>query len=792
MHKRSIGKTSGLVMLLCLACSPEIKAQILRGRVVDASTNETLPNATVQIAGTYKGTITNLEGVYEIAVDDLPVDIVVRYIGYRTDTLTAHTETPLEFRLQPVAIEMRQMVVTDEDPAVSIMREVIERKAVWQEKLSTFEAQAYSRYTFSNDSGIVAIIESAATAWWDKDRGIREKITGTRSTGNVPGEGAMPAALTMLNLYDDDVEISGHTLVGVTHPDALDKYVFTLEGMRSVDDVQIYDIAVEPRFRQTSAFVGTVSVMDGVFALIEARLRPGPAFLFPFPLRRYEITYLQQFSNYGGDIWLPVDLRSNAVIEISFGVLLSLPPIFVDQVSRFTDYHLNIELADSLFEQGWRLDVDSLAVASDEGFQREGVVVPLNPEETIAYASIDSTHSLREAYELRGPVGRALNRRAEMEERRESTGRLFGFFTKLGISPRIWYNRVDDFHGGLGYRKEFSREESDHTFAIEVGAGLSTGQKGAEQFSYDGAVRWEKEWFVKVGYRSENTFTYQSSNKNRLSNSSLMLIGQEDYFDYYRRQGISLTGGYQMRARQGTISATYLHENHSPLTGNTSYDLLGRSELQRPNASVMEGEMRTVTIELNFGSPPVILIDPSKHLAISAEFSMPQSDFVFRRYYLKASGRATTFLRRRFLPATLDYGISLGLASDGGRTLPLQRSFIVEGGTTVYHWDGSLHTLRGLPYQGSGIVFGHWEHNFRTLPFELLGLSSIVNRGYTVSVFGGHAFVRGLGISRHHWRNHNEFGVSLSGIFGLARVDFAYHIEGKRFLYPTFGLARLF
>ena len=792
MHKRSIGITSGLIMLLCLACPPEIKAQILRGRVVDASTNETLPNATVQIAGTYKGTITNREGVFEVAVDDLPVDLVVRYIGYRTDTLTAHTETPLEFRLQPVVMEMRQLVVTDEDPAVSIMREVIERKAVWQEKLSTFEAQAYSRYTFSNDSGIVAITESAATAWWDKDRGIREEITGTRSTGNFPGVDAMPAALTMLNLYDDDVEISGHTLFGVTHPDALDKYVFTLEGMRSVDDVLIYDIAVEPKYRQTSAFVGTVSVMDGVFALIEARLRPGPAFIFPFPIRRYEVTYLQQFSNYGGDIWLPVDLRSNAVVEISFGVLLSFPPIIVDQVSRFTDYQLNIALADSLFEEGWRLRIDSLAVASYEGFQREGVVVPLDPEETIAYASIDSTHSLREAYELQGPLGRALNRRAEMEERRESTDRVFGFFAKYGISPRVWYNRVDDFHGGLGYRKEFSREESDHIFAVEVGAGLSTGQKEAEQFSYDGAVRWEKDWFINVGYRSENTFTYQSGNKNRLTNSSLMLIGQEDYFDYYRRQGMSITGGYQLQAPRGTISATYLHENHSPLTGNTSYDLLGRSEPQRPNPTVMEGEMRTVTIEYNFGRPSVIPIDPSKHLAISAEFSMPQSDFVFRRYYLRAGGRVNTFLRRRFIPATLDYGISVGLASEGGRTLPLQRSFIVEGGTTVYHWDGSLHTLRGLPYQGSGIVFGHWEHNFRTLPFELLGLSSMVNRGYNVSIFGGHAFVRGLGVSRHSWRRHNELGLSLSGIFGLARVDFAFHIEEKRFLYPTFGLARLF
>lgn len=792
MGKHGIGITSGLIMLLCLASPPEIIAQILRGRVVDASTNETLPAATVQIAGTYRGTITNREGVFELAVDDLPVDLVVRYIGFRTDTLTAHTETPLEFRLLPVIIEMRQMVVTDEDPAVSIMREVIERKKVWQEKLSTFEAQAYSRYTFSNDSGIVAIVESAATAWWDKDRGTREKITGTRSTGNVPFGDAMPAALTVLNLYNDDVEVSGHTLIGVTHPDALDKYVFTLEGMRSVDDVQIYDIAVKPKYRQTSAFVGTVSVMDGVFALIEARLRPGPAFLFPFPIRRYETTYLQQFSNYGGDIWLPVDLRSNTVVEISFGALLSVPPVFVDQVSRFTDYQLNIALADSLFEDGSWLQVDSLAVASDEGFQREGVVVPLNPEETIAYASIDSTHSLREAYELQGSLGRALNRRAEMEERRESTDRVFGFFTRLGVTPRLWYNRVDAFHGGVGYRKEFHREESDQTFAIEVGAGLSTGQKGAAQVSYDGAVRWEKDLFINVGYRSENTFTYQSRNKGRLSNSSLMLLGQEDYFDYYRRQGISVTGGYQIQAPRGTISATYLHEIHSPLSGNTSYDLLGKRELQRPNVSVIEGEMRTLTVELNFGSPPVILIDPSKYLAISAEFSLPQSDFVFRRYYLRAGGRVTTFLRRRFIPATLDYGISVGLASNGGRTLPLQRSFIVEGSTTGYHWDGSLHTLRGLPYQGNGIVFGYWEHNFRTLPFELLGLSSLVDRGYNVSIFGGHAFVRGSGKSRYSWRRHNELGLSLSGIFGLARVDFAYHIEEKRFLYPTFGLARLF
>ena len=55
------------------------------------------------------------------------------------------------------------------------LREVIEpQEYLERETLESYSAQAYARTTLSNDSGIVAIMEGASTAWW----------TGTRIEGN--------------------------------------------------------------------------------------------------------------------------------------------------------------------------------------------------------------------------------------------------------------------------------------------------------------------------------------------------------------------------------------------------------------------------------------------------------------------------------------------------------------------------------------------------------------------------------------------------------------------------------
>jgi len=762
-------------------------AQVIRGRVSDSRTNEPLPAATVQIAGTYQGTITNAQGLYAIAVGELPVDLVVRYIGYRTDTLTVDALTVLEFKLEPVEFEMDQIVITDEDPAVWIMRQVIERKQQWQKKLQTFEAQAYSRGTFSNDTGIVAIQESVATAWWDYKLGLRQQITGIRYTGNLNFEDrAPPGAYSLVNLYSDNINVVGHNLIGVTHPNALDKYNFTLGGTRRVDDEIVYDIDVELKNSTTSGFLGSVSVLDGEFALIEVDLQPGPAFIFPVPFKNVEVSFQQQFSNYGGEIWVPVDLRRNYNFVLTLGPLLSLPPVGLDFVSRFTDYQLNVALPDSVFEGEGSVNIDSSSVASNDMFDRDGTIVPLTPKESIAYASIDSTNVLRDAFAPRGSLGRAINRMDQVEDQRSNALNLFSFATDLGISPVIWYNRVDAFHGGL----EFDRQLND-AFKITAQVGLNTGQPDPKWITYKGSAQYEKDWFLDVAYHAENMPTYSSLIRNRLINSVTMLFGQNDYFDYYRREGIAVSAGYQFDWRSAKISGTFLNESHQSLSGEISYDFFMRDELQRLNPLIPEGDLRSVRVDFSFGGRSVLQVFAQRYFRSSVEITLPGSDFSFQRYSVSAGGRINTFLKRRLLKATLDFNLSAGLASDHGRQLPPQRAFILEGGISIFHGGGTLYTRRGLPYIGNSFALGNWEHNFRTLPFEKIGLRSLVNRNLNVIVFGGHAFIRGANPKNNDWVRHNELGVSVSGIGAVLRINLAYRMETRR-VYPSLSVARIF
>ena len=220
-------------------------------------------------------------------------------------------------------------------------------------------------------------METLTEAFWDKELGMREILKARRETSNMEFEESLPAALFVTNLYDDDIDIAGHNLMGVTHPDALSHYHFRLKGTRRLNNQLVFDISVEPKRRTKSAFVGSVAVLDSAYALIDVELTPGQSFIFPPPLEGFDVTYRQQFSSFGGDYWLPVDFRAELGLKISFGFVLSFPTIGISQVSRFTDYEVNVTVPDSLFEDDDILVVDSLSVASDSLLAKdEGIAVP--------------------------------------------------------------------------------------------------------------------------------------------------------------------------------------------------------------------------------------------------------------------------------------------------------------------------------------------------------------------------------------------------------------------------------
>ena len=198
--------------------------------------------------------------------------------------------------------------------------------------------------------------------FWDKRRGTREVITSRTQSSNIDPAMNFASATNLPNFYDDDIPISGFQLVGVTHPRALDYYHFKLEGFRQLDDKTVFDISVSPKRKLQPTFEGVIAVLDEDFALIEVDLKPGESVMFPPPIQEFGLAYEQQFSNFGGQFWLPVDVRINGTIKIGFPGL-QFPSITFNQLSRLSNYEVNGVLPDSLYEVTTRVVVDTLGIA---------------------------------------------------------------------------------------------------------------------------------------------------------------------------------------------------------------------------------------------------------------------------------------------------------------------------------------------------------------------------------------------------------------------------------------------
>ena len=377
-----------MAILAALWTVPPVHAQpwLVRGTVTDASTGQPLPAATVQLAGTYRGTIANDEGEYSLKVQQLPATLTVSYIGYVSQEreLTAPAER-IDFALTPVPFLFDPIVVTAETSAEGIMRQVIRRKQEWRPSLASYQAQAYARRVLENEEGIVSIGELASEIYWERERGLREVVKSRRVTQNLDAQEAYISAFAgFANFYDDDIPFIGHTLIGPTHPDALKHYRFDLIGQRYLDDKVVFDISVEPKNKLQAAFVGRVSVLDEDFALLEVELAPSRATTssaVPLPLIEHmDFAYQQQFRGFAGGVWLPVDYRASMAVKIST-VGLHFPAIKYNVITRLSDCQVNVDMPDSLYASEEVLRVDSLAVAQDSSFVRLADKVPLSARE---------------------------------------------------------------------------------------------------------------------------------------------------------------------------------------------------------------------------------------------------------------------------------------------------------------------------------------------------------------------------------------------------------------------------
>ncbi|MEX2456237.1 MAG: DUF5686 family protein, partial [Balneolaceae bacterium] len=616
-------------------------------------------------------------------------------------------------------------------------------------------------------------------SFWDSERGHREVQLYKRQTSNITADQNFAGVRFLPNFYDDNIEISGFEVVGITHPNALSFYDFKLLETMQMDDKPVYKIEVIPKRKLQPTFEG-IAYVDGVnYALLEVDLKPNDVVRFPPPVQEFDLAYKQQFSNYGGDFWLPVDVRINGTVRISM-IGLRFPAIKFRQTSRISDYEINVELPDSLYrEERGLVRADSL-VAAEHQTSVETERIPLSKEEESAYAEIDSTNTLEKAFKPSGFLADQL----DMGDDDDSGSGIFGMqnFVPAGVGIRLGFNRVDGYRLGAGFDRRFES------------IGLHTNvffDYNTQPKNWDYGLRLDQRLtsnrFATIrilgGYENITDLRYDSRLYSLFMNSFSTLMGREDYFDYFKNE--RMFGGvvFESILPRTDINFVYNHERHYSYEKEVfDYSLFDWHSTRRPNPNIENGVLHSFEAgieynveSLNYG------FAGRRQFEINVEYSDDRlgSDFNFTNVAFAADWSMETLYGRRLFANTLDVHFSTGYAFG---ELPPQRFGAVDGVISRFTPFSSLKTRNGTPYEGDRYWTLSVEHNFRSIPFELIGLRALSDRGWGIIVFGG------AGYSEVNRENinflpmvsdgvHSEAGISVNSIFGILRVDFAKRLD---------------
>jgi len=106
-----------MLLLLSIACvALQAQQTTLSGIVTDAKSGNPIAQATVAMAGV--SVVTNDDGMFTLKVKPAAGTLTVSHIGYRTVRVKVsdNHSAPVTVRLQPTAIQLKEVVVWNEDP----------------------------------------------------------------------------------------------------------------------------------------------------------------------------------------------------------------------------------------------------------------------------------------------------------------------------------------------------------------------------------------------------------------------------------------------------------------------------------------------------------------------------------------------------------------------------------------------------------------------------------------------------------------------------------------------------
>lgn len=90
-----------IILFVCLSFSTIglLRAEKIKGIVLDKTLNEPLIGATVQVEGTAKGAVTDLDGFFELKDVDAKVVLIVKYVSFQTQRIEVDVKKTQDLKI---------------------------------------------------------------------------------------------------------------------------------------------------------------------------------------------------------------------------------------------------------------------------------------------------------------------------------------------------------------------------------------------------------------------------------------------------------------------------------------------------------------------------------------------------------------------------------------------------------------------------------------------------------------------------------------------------------------------
>ena len=138
---------------------------IITGKILDSITSQPIAYASLGIAGSNKGTITNEQGVFVIKVDSLPVKLSIFYIGYAPKIVRITKKDEIVIRLRQLTVNLKEVIVKAGEG------EFIFKKAYQKlidQKEFVYQSKSFFRLLTKNDDTCTEMIENFYDTWLGK------------------------------------------------------------------------------------------------------------------------------------------------------------------------------------------------------------------------------------------------------------------------------------------------------------------------------------------------------------------------------------------------------------------------------------------------------------------------------------------------------------------------------------------------------------------------------------------------------------------------------------------------